>query len=271
MVLVARMLGGLAVVLSCTTILPGIVLGDNPCEDSEKAIARFAGLLPSVTTPVLRQETFEIAKDDNRSTISFIAGGKAVFREQFPVPEHHDLIPTITPIKVEGYTALSFGYSFGAGGGISCSYIMFPALQANGFRSIEVGGRLEDLDADGEAEIVRLEAQDWAYGCPFSRAEMPYWHRILHLSPQMGELIDVSERFPQYYVTHARELQTLSEEVSSRTGLSPACQQGLQGLMKRAEPLATWPRTEASCGDLTTAPQEREPKDPNKTRNRSRG
>ncbi len=60
--LVARMMGWLVIALSCTIILPGTVLGDNPCEDSEKAVAMFAASLPSLTAPVLHQGTFEIAK-----------------------------------------------------------------------------------------------------------------------------------------------------------------------------------------------------------------
>jgi hypothetical protein len=48
MPLMSRMMGWLALMLSCMVILPGIALGDNPCEDAEKTVARFAASLPAV-------------------------------------------------------------------------------------------------------------------------------------------------------------------------------------------------------------------------------
>jgi hypothetical protein len=128
MPLMPRMMDWLALMLSCMVILPGIALGDNPCEDVEKTVARFAASLPTVATTDLRQGIFEIAEEDNRLTVSYTIAGKAVFQQEFPTPDAPDVMPTVTPTKMEGYATLFVGYSFGAGGAIAVS----PSRGAHG-------------------------------------------------------------------------------------------------------------------------------------------
>ena len=189
-----------------------------------------------------------------------------------------DTTPEIIPIMIsDGYSGLFFNIPGGGvgGRGPGCSYVVFSSLPDNNFISKELhvpysypigtspplyiakSAKEEDMDSDGETEIVALEYPQWSldWDCPFSfGGDTPYWHSIYHLSPQRGELVEVNDRFPKYYASLAEKYRNIEKEVSSRTKIPPRCENELQQLIKKAENLANTQVADRNNTDIAKKP-----------------
>lgn len=212
-------------------IYPNVAVGDDPCDGND--VPTFAASLPKVTGADLRQGTFRVTERDRQFAISYVIGGKTAL--QSSLPQATNGRRTITPIRVGGYSALFIRDDYGGSGVVSCLHIVFPSLTTNRFSSLRIEGydaEVQDLDADGETEIVVREwPPGWVWDCPFANAYRPYWHRIIHLSPQ----VDISDQFPQYYAALARTYKETSASTFSTTKPPSRCQQYLQQLISQAE------------------------------------
>jgi hypothetical protein len=79
--------------------------------------------------------------------------------------------------------------------------------------------KTEDIDSDGEIELVTTEYPEWVAGCNYSNAGRPFWRSIYHLHPHLNALENVSQNYPKVYVEIEEHLlQSLRENVGAACG-----------------------------------------------------
>ncbi len=243
-------------VLSCLVILYRSAAADDPCVEAGKMIKTFTSSLRSVVAVKLPDGKFDVKEASSRFEIFYRSNGKTVFHGSYLKRDTY-MMYSVSPITGVGYSGLFINANGGGSGGPQCAYVVFPSLRSNEFIFKDLLGpssypagtapplyvasvaMAEDIDSDGDTEIVIREAASWSWdwNCPFSHAGTPYWPRIMHFSPHLGQMVDVSERFPRYYASLAEEFKKLNNEVSSETNMPPRCESELQRLIKKAEGL----------------------------------
>jgi|ERR687884_1759177 hypothetical protein len=174
------------------------------------------------------------------SDVSYALKGRTLFSQTFK--SSIDTYVTITPIKISGCSALFLTYSEGAAGRFNNSYLVFQS--GNRFSCLDLAGAYgggysaEDLDNDGEFEIVGTERQGSSCtgvceGC------YPMWGRIFHLDRQTRKLIEMNgEQYPKYYASLAENLRNGYESIKNDRYVSAGCKQTFLQLIRRAERLA---------------------------------
>ena len=245
-----------ALVLSCGVILSSTAAADDPCVDAGNKIKTFTSSLRSVVPVKVPHGKFDVKEASSRFEIFYRSNGKTVFHGSYLKRDTYMMYDT-TPITGAGYSGLLINANGGGSGGPQCAYVVFPSLRSNEFifkdllgpsgypagtrppLYVASGAMAEDIDSDGDTEIVIREAANWSWdwNCPFSHADTPYWPRIMHFSPHLGQMVDVSERFPRYYASLAEQFKKLNNELSSATNMPPRCESELQRLIKKAEGL----------------------------------
>jgi hypothetical protein len=227
------------IVLSLSLLFfPILVYGsDDPCEGTDSEPVKMASSLPRLPSADLAKVTFDLKEAESHFVISVRVAGRIVAERFVRKPNPIEAIVEIQPIKLGGYSGLYINYSSGATGGIACPHLLFPSPITNSFFAIESpGSKIEDIDADGETEIIALE---WAKeaDCGSARAFMPYWHRIYHVNPQTRTTYEVSKQFPKYYASLAQDYQGLLDELNKNPNSPAVCKQGMRNLIRRASEL----------------------------------
>jgi hypothetical protein len=265
--------------------MPQIAFADDPCKESDDAVLKFVSSLPRLSSEDLRLGKFNVKGAGAEFLIAYLIKGKQRFQRR--ISKDKDIFgelsnppsPEISHINVEGYNALFIKHVFGAGGGKQCNYIVVPSPPANRFLVIPDGGvyyqkhrgwsellyrpyvngkgrvegldglrNAQDIDCDGEAELITHEIQNWYLDCDFNTAEFPVYKRIYHLSPERHELYEASSQFPQVYVDLGDWLRKNQNfRVSTSTEKSPRCEGEVQRLINEATKMAS-----AGTGSLTS-------------------
>jgi hypothetical protein len=240
-------------VLSSMVILFRPASADHFCSDSENEMKKLTASLHPVVPAKLPQGKFETKEESNRFVILYRVNGKAVYQGNYRKRDPNNVYNIISIVSM-GYSGIFLTESGGGSGGPGCAYVVFPSLVSKKFVYKDLLGpashlagtptplyianraTAEYLDTDAETEFVVIESATWASDCPFSRADTPYWVRIKHFSPHTGDLLDVSQRFPQYYAALVVRFKKLRDEAG--TTMPDRCRTELQKLIQRAETLA---------------------------------
>lgn len=161
--------------------------------------------------------------------------GKVTLRKRFS--QTRDVVTegtlAIRSHQIAGCPAVSFSYYFGAGGAVSCHYLVLS--RGGRFGVLPVDGELKDLDGDGESELVVSEYEPWFENCALSRADALKWTRIFRIDPKADKPIDASNHFPRYYASEAKQYREIYNRLPSDA--SSECRAGLRELIQKAEAL----------------------------------
>jgi len=244
----------------CELILPflfslllfGVVLGaalhflgsrayaDDPCED-EPLVKLADGLVKILNAAGIgdpSQGKFEVKNvkqgEKGRQEVTFVLKGKAVAKSVIPSVLEDEIGGGATPLKLRGYSGLILSYGYR---NVGCSLVIFPRGKTFKWLSLEYGSHPEDLDGDGQDEII---SNGWVGDCG-SNADALDWPTIFHFDISSEQLIDVSRRFPLFYARRAKDYKEYAErfkKVFSETRYLEVCQANLKPLIEKAERLA---------------------------------
>jgi murein DD-endopeptidase MepM/ murein hydrolase activator NlpD len=241
--------------VACSLLTAAICFADDPCEDASKAVAAFVASLPTGGDYCNGEFRLQDIKGSSRAlvngqildmsgttvglAVSFGRGGQSIFRRLLRNPggdwTEHLEGKVIRSGKCSG---VYLRFLYGATGRMQCAYVIVPV--ANGFQSRAVPAaqsRVEDLDGDGQTEIIGL-GEDPAPACAGSMAVMSWrqWRSIYHIDSQTGQLVDASSQFPKFYAALAEDYRAVLKEPPP--GASPECAPQLQAAIRRAESLS---------------------------------
>ena len=187
--------------IACTS-----AYADSACADMDARTERFVQTLQKEVGKIAPGGQFHVKPvlaGSGRKTydIGYEAGGSIRFHLTVAPRSTGDEELDISAFRTREGGALLSRASFGAGGGVSCGYL----IHATGgrFRFEKIGGafRASDLNGDGSDEIVVFEPQDWATNCGSQVA----WQRVLRLDGRAGKLVDMSKDFARQYERMARD------------------------------------------------------------------
>lgn len=219
----------------------GIVLADEP-DNYTKKVQAIASFLNSRVKENVGKGEFEVItnKKNEKSTVYIIKyklpGGKTFQYE-------YDFRPSHPRLKIElelsshrfgGFSSLLFNYVvWGDAGMYKVPYIIFP--QDMRFASLDFSAEapkkthleVKDLDQDNDLELIDLEEESWAWECAHWEGGEPgvWWPRVFHLDPKSGKLLDVSQRFTQYYKEFMEQYfsSEVQQNIKNSTLPSPDC------------------------------------------------
>jgi hypothetical protein len=173
--------------------------------------------------------------------VSYVVKGRPVFRQTFK--SSIEQYVSLVPIKISGCSALFVRYAQGAAGRYNDSNLVFQL--GNRFSCHYLGGfydggyNAQDLDSDGESEIIQAERQDSACKGGLCEGCYPHWSRIFHFDPQSKQLIEqAGENYPKYYASEADNLRAGYEVIKNDRNVSSACKQYFLQLIRKADRLA---------------------------------
>jgi hypothetical protein len=222
----------LCFMLAVLTFCSHFVFADDPCAD-DGGFSQLASKIP----PSLWQEkgSFEVKElpDGSGYEILLKSRGQILFRDKLMKPQ--DVVFSIIPLQLSGYAAL-FSQSI-AGNSIVCRNLIYP--NAGKFIAAASPGWFEDLDRDGELELIINEYQSWKNSCNLSSAELRDWPKVWRFNPINGTKTDISNRFPIFYASLAKDLNGIYSRLNSNDSIE--CRQGFQEMIRRAESMATRP------------------------------
>lgn len=170
--------------------------------------------------------------------LSYVLKSKTMYRQTFK-SDTMLIMVDLTPIKLDGCNSLLVSYSQGASGAYQESYLVFPSAskfsylalsQSTGYFSVE------DLDSDGEAEIIAQKSEP---SSDDSCNKFAYWGRLFHLDRTSGMLVEMNgENYPKYYASLTETLRNSYENIKNDRNVSARCKQTYLQLIRRAERLA---------------------------------
>jgi hypothetical protein len=218
-------------------VIPQEATANGTCNEAPSQIKKIIQSMPKLKSSDLTEGSFTVKKKGEMFAISYVIKGK-VFNVG-TIPKDFDDNVEVQPIRISKYGALYIKGCSGAGGRYCCSWIVYPLLKKNCFQSLVVGHltSIIDLNHDGEAEIEELEYIS-DFGCGLPMCNMVYWHRLLHVSPQTGKIIDVSDQFPQYYAKLLKEYREIYNSVDPQNRTNE-CINGFNEYLGRLEKLST--------------------------------
>jgi len=230
----------LVTLLFSISILLDIVESNDFSQRSRNEIINLTSSLSNIISSDLRQGEFKVKDIGNQFEIYYIVNEKEAFNKTVTKKDKNEILLfyEVIPIRVGNYSAL-FLNAYGLVLRYPYSYIIYPNLKNNAFTFYDfkdVGGSatVKDLDSDGEIEIITIEFQEWANSC-FSNASRPDRHRIFHVLPQTGKMLDVSDHFPEYYISLYKEYMNVYKQTSST--FSDECYRNYQILIENTKNL----------------------------------
>jgi TonB family protein len=219
---------------------------DDPCGDANLIVNKIKNQfsnyllkLPiSTREKVLQAGYFEIKATEpgnslaQRADIYLMVDNLPLHYETVDFGQQHEL----KPIKMLKGNGLFINFLFGAAGRLQCPYVIFG--KADRYESIQIGGitQIEDLDHDGIDEIISLEnIREFDFmQCDAPMALMPYLPNIYHIDQQLGQIINVSNKFPKYYTSLMPKYNKNYKDFWS----SSKCKEEYERLIKKIESLA---------------------------------
>jgi hypothetical protein len=125
----------------------------------------------------------------------------------------------------------------------SNQYVVFSSIPKNKLVFTILGGSpnsgavLESVDSSNNKEIVMKYKLEQGPNECFGYAIYPFWRKIVRVSPKKGSLIDVSEKFPNYYKSLAENYKKDLERVETvdSQAASNRCKETLRTLIGMAE------------------------------------
>jgi hypothetical protein len=103
---------------------------------------------------------------------------------------------------------------------MNCYYVFVP--EASTIRKISLNKQFnwaytEDLDKDGDPEIITANSPDWIDSCDgrLCGACTPYWFQIMHVDISTGQLRDVSSQYSDFYANQANTLKDTFKDLQN--------------------------------------------------------
>ena len=247
------------VLTGLTLVIASPVYADDPCGGAKETLVNHVkDLLQDMLTKAPGPGKFKVSvnMDENgapfQHNITFEVNNKTINIKRTLLGESAEFeYFEITPVAQD--KALYFKIlSGGSNPETNCSYVFVPQagtikkIWLQNDRNLIAMAYTEDLDKDGDPEIITGSLPNWLDSCDgrVSGAGTPYWFRIMHVDLSTGQLRDDSAQYPDFYANQAKKLkdslnglQNLPAEVTGgQSGpLSPACTKGFEDLISRAE------------------------------------
>src|SRR4030067_3873723 len=198
----------------------GNVFAEDFCEDVIKRIQQIASFFNSQAKGNIGEGEFEvnhtqISEGSNPYSIKYkITNRKAYqYEYNFQTPKTRYIISLeLSAHKFGGLSGLLFNYRMFGDVNYSCPYIIIP--QNGKFSSLKINKNalfVMDLDQDNDTELVDWEPEEWSADCQVieivaeTHDGIISWPKIFHLDPKNGQLVDVSQLFPQFYSNQLNE------------------------------------------------------------------
>lgn len=248
-------------------------VADDPCEGMDDLIIMLVAAMPQLTPDDLQAGRFRVDTGGQDTAVSYTVRDKVIFEQHVQGEENPFQVINLGGLSALYFgdndgTPYSCGYIV-APSLLTGKFLLIPSRRVLGawkpwekslpparvayyqqkdskisqvlYRPLLNGQpteylqglHVEDIDSDGEMEIVTNEQPDWANSCGFSNAGTPYWKSIYHLSPLNHTIEDVSGRYPKVYASIAEQLKQSLQE-----NKSPLCNSEVDKLLRKARQLA---------------------------------
>lgn len=201
-------------------------------------------------------ESVKDSTGQERVMVSFWITGREVFKvavrtfdqESFSTHE-------LAVIHFQGCTGLLRRTLSGPSGGNINSELIVPYQRT--FKTFQLEDwsgpdDIKDLDGDRIDELL-VQKLVLGYEC-VAGAYRQYWTTIYHYDPVQGRLVEVSDQFPQFYVTRAKDYQKALQEIKHSGPLSSQCRAKMQGLIAKAQQYTAASNTTPTATTSTAAP-----------------
>src|SRR3990172_101061 len=189
------------------------------CDEVYKKIESIASFFNSSVKGYIGEGEFEvntsqISEGFNRYNIKYKITNRKGYQYEydFRPPRTQNIDLELGAHRFSGLSGLLFNYRIFGDWNHSCPFIIIP--QNGRFSSLKINNDklfVMDLDQDNDTELVDWEPEEWSGDCQVieivaeTHDGLIYWPKVFHLDPKNGKLVDVSQRFPQFYSNQLNE------------------------------------------------------------------